>query len=277
MSFELHNLKPGKGANRKRKRVGRGPGSGRGVTATRGHKGQKSRSGYSRRAGFEGGQMPLYRRLPKRGFTNIFAKKWAVVNVGVLERVEAGTEVTAELLKEMGIISKLQGGLRVLGHGDLTRKLTVRAHHFSGSARAKIEKAGGQAVVIGAPEAEAPVQVKGKPKAKAPQAEAKPAKAEPPEAKPKKKAAKAPEKSEKTTPAAKAKAAPKPKEEAKKASDDDRAEPAGEGPPDAKPKAKPKPKPKAKPRAASKKSADPEAPSKKAAKAPEAEKPEGDS
>ena len=95
MSLELHSLKPAKGANRKRKRLGRGPGSGTGKTAGRGHKGQKSRSGYSQRAGFEGGQMPLYRRLPKRGFTNIFAKKWAVLKVADLNRFEAGTEVVS--------------------------------------------------------------------------------------------------------------------------------------------------------------------------------------
>ncbi len=148
MSLNLHSLKPAKGANRKRKRVGRGPGSGHGVTAGRGHKGQKSRSGYSKRAGFEGGQMPLYRRLPKRGFTNIFAKKWAVLNVADLNRLDDGSQVTPESLLENKFIKKLGDGLRILGNGELQQKLTVKAHHFSASAKAKIEKAGGTAEVI---------------------------------------------------------------------------------------------------------------------------------
>jgi large subunit ribosomal protein L15 len=148
VSLKLHSLKPAKGANRKRKRVGRGPGSGHGVTAGRGHKGQKSRSGYSQRAGFEGGQMPLYRRLPKRGFTNIFAKKWAVLNVCDLDRLEEGSEVTPEMLLEKRLIKKLGDGLRILGNGELQKKLTVKAHHFSAAAKAKIEKAGGTAEVI---------------------------------------------------------------------------------------------------------------------------------
>ncbi len=148
MSLELHNLKPPKGASKKRKRVGRGPGSGHGVTATRGHKGQKSRSGYSQRAGFEGGQMPLYRRLPKRGFTNIFAKKWAVLNVESLNGLRAGSKVTPETLIEKGIIKRVQDGVRILGQGDLKKKLTVKAHHFSQSARDKIEGAGGTVEVI---------------------------------------------------------------------------------------------------------------------------------
>lgn len=148
MSLKLHSLKPAKGANRKRKRVGRGPGSGSGVTSGRGHKGQKSRSGYSQRAGFEGGQMPLYRRLPKRGFTNIFAKKWAVLNVADLDRLEEGSEVTPQFLLEKRLIKKLGDGLRILGNGELQKKLTVKAHHFSASAKAKIEKAGGTAEVI---------------------------------------------------------------------------------------------------------------------------------
>ena len=148
MSLNLHSLKPAKGANRKRKRVGRGPGSGNGVTAGRGHKGQKSRSGYSQRPGFEGGQMPLYRRLPKRGFTNIFAKKWAVLNVVDLNRLDDGSEVTPESLLEKKLIKKLGDGLRILGNGELQKKLTVKAHHFSASAKAKIEEAGGTAEVI---------------------------------------------------------------------------------------------------------------------------------
>ena len=148
MSLELHNLTPSKGANKKRKRVGRGAGSGLGKTSGKGHKGQKSRSGYSQRAGFEGGQMPLYRRVPKRGFCNIFAKKYAIVNVRSLNRLEEGTQVTVELLVEKGIVKKKEKGLRVLGQGTLEKKLTVQAHHFSESARAKIEKAGGSVEVL---------------------------------------------------------------------------------------------------------------------------------
>lgn len=148
MSLELHGLKPSKGANRKKKRVGRGPGSGTGKTAARGHKGQKSRSGYSERAGFEGGQMPLYRRLPKRGFTNIFAKKFVVLNVRDLNRFEDGETISPETLVDVGYVKKTNDGLRILGQGELERKLTVRAHHFTESARKKIEAAGGKAEVI---------------------------------------------------------------------------------------------------------------------------------
>lgn len=148
MSLELHGLVPHKDANRKRKRVGRGAGSGLGKTAGRGHKGQKSRSGYSQRAGFEGGQMPLYRRVPKRGFRNIFAKKFAIVNVEALNRLEDGAQVTADLLVEKGILKRKEDGLRVLGNGKLEKKLTVQAHHFSESARAKIEQAGGSVEVL---------------------------------------------------------------------------------------------------------------------------------
>lgn len=148
MALRLHELKPGKGANRKRKRVGRGPGSGNGKTAGRGHKGQKSRSGFSQRAGFEGGQMPLYRRLPKRGFTNIFAKKWVVMNVADLNRFEEGSTVSPELLIEAGFVKKIRDGIRILGNGNLERKLTVKAHHFTESARQKIEAAGGTAEVL---------------------------------------------------------------------------------------------------------------------------------
>ena len=148
MSLKLHSLKPGPGANQKRKRVGRGPGSGQGVTAGRGHKGQKSRSGYSRRAGFEGGQMPLYRRLPKRGFTNIFAKRHVVLNVRDLNQFEEGVDVSGERLREIGYVKKTHDGLRILGEGELKKKLTVRASHFSESARRKIEAAGGTAEVV---------------------------------------------------------------------------------------------------------------------------------
>ena len=149
MSLELHDLTPHKGANRKRKRVGRGTGSGLGKTAGRGHKGQKSRSGYSQRAGFEGGQMPLYRRVPKMGFTNVCAKKYAIVNVQSLNRLEEGVTVTSELLVKKGIVKKKEAGLRVLGQGKLEKKLTVQAHHFSESARTKIEQAGGSVEVLG--------------------------------------------------------------------------------------------------------------------------------
>lgn len=148
MSLELHRLRPAKGANRKRKRVGRGPGSGHGKTAGRGHKGQKSRSGYSQRAGFEGGQMPLYRRVPKRGFTNIFAKVFAVLNVKDLNRFDEGTTISPEFLMEQGVVRKLGDGLRILGQGEVTKKLTVRAHHFSKSAAEKIQQAGGSVEVI---------------------------------------------------------------------------------------------------------------------------------
>lgn len=147
MVLQLHNLKPARGANKKKKRVGRGPGSGNGVTAGRGHKGQKSRSGYSRRAGFEGGQMPLYRRLPKRGFTNIFAKRYVVLNVRDLNRFEDGAEVSGQTLMDMGFVKRVHDGLRILGQGQIHKKLTVKAVHFSESARAKIEAAGGTAEV----------------------------------------------------------------------------------------------------------------------------------
>jgi large subunit ribosomal protein L15 len=148
VSFQLHELTRSKGANRPKKRVGRGPGSGLGVRAGRGQKGQKSRSGYARRAGFEGGQMPLFRRLPKRGFKNPFQKQYVVVNVSALNQFDAGTEVTPELLVGSGLVKDLRDGLRILGEGKLEKKLTVRAHHFSGSARAKIEAAGGTAEVL---------------------------------------------------------------------------------------------------------------------------------
>jgi large subunit ribosomal protein L15 len=149
VSLELHTLKPAKGANKKPKRVGRGPGSGHGKTATRGEKGQKSRSGFSQKPGFEGGQMPLHRRIPKRGFNNKFAKHYTILNVGELNELDEGTAVTPELLVEKRVIKKSLDGLRVLGGGELTRKLTVRAHHFSESAKKKIEEAGGSIEVIG--------------------------------------------------------------------------------------------------------------------------------
>lgn len=148
MSLELHGLRPAQGANQKRKRVGRGPGSGHGKTATRGEKGQKSRSGYSQRPGFEGGQMPLYRRLPKRGFTNIFQKQFAILNVQDLNRFDDGSTVSPEFLVEQGVIRKARNGLRILGGGALKKKLTVRAHHFSKSAAEKIQQAGGTVEVM---------------------------------------------------------------------------------------------------------------------------------
>lgn len=145
--MRLEDLKPAKGATKKAKRVGRGPGSGSGKTAGKGHKGQKARSGGVKPAGFEGGQMPLQRRIPKRGFTNIFRKEYAVVNVSDLAKV-TGNEVTPELLKQNGMVRDLKDGLKVLGMGDLKAKLTVRAHKFSKSAVEKIQAAGGKAEVI---------------------------------------------------------------------------------------------------------------------------------
>ncbi len=148
MEIRLNTLKPAKGANRKSKRVGRGIGSGHGKTATRGYKGQKSRSGTSVRPGFEGGQMPLYRRLPKRGFTNIFRKEYTVVNLDSLAAFEAGTVVDLEALKAKGIVKNVKDGIKVLGDGDLKHALTVRANKFSKSAAEKIQKAGGVIEVV---------------------------------------------------------------------------------------------------------------------------------
>src|SRR5205807_1308272 len=145
--MELNNLKPKKGARHAKKRIGRGPGSGHGKTAGRGEKGQKSRSGYSRMLGFEGGQMPLHRRLPKRGFTNIFRKEYAIINVGVLEKLD-GDAFTPESLMASGIVKKLNAGLKILGNGELTKKISVKAHLYSKSALDKIQKLGGSAEVI---------------------------------------------------------------------------------------------------------------------------------
>jgi large subunit ribosomal protein L15 len=145
----LNNLKPAKGSTRDRKRVGRGPGSGLGKTSGRGEKGQKSRSGFSHKDGFEGGQMPLHRRVPKRGFTNArFKKELVEVNLGRLEAFDAGTIVTPEILLKHGIIKKVGDGVKVLGDGDLTKALTVRAHKFSASASEKITGLGGKAEVL---------------------------------------------------------------------------------------------------------------------------------
>lgn len=146
--MRLDELKPAEGSRFERKRVGRGIGSGTGKTSGKGHKGQNARSGGGVRPGFEGGQMPLYRRLPKRGFTNIFAKEYVAVNVSELERFEDGTEVSAELLKEVGVISKIKDGVKILGRGEITKKLTVKAAKFSASAQEKIVKAGGKTEVI---------------------------------------------------------------------------------------------------------------------------------
>ena len=139
----LGNLSPNKGAKRERKRVGRGQGSGRGGTATRGHKGSKSRSGYGVRPGFEGGQMPLQRRLPKRGFTNIFRKEYALVQVRDLEVFEAGTRVDRAALAEAGLISSRDTLVKVLANGELSKSLTVAVDKVSGGAKKKIEAAGG--------------------------------------------------------------------------------------------------------------------------------------
>ncbi len=145
----LSQLKPPAGAVKKRRRVGRGPGSGLGKTAGRGHKGQNSRSGGGVRPGFEGGQMPLQRRLPKRGFTNIFRKQFEIINVGDLERLAVDGVISVDILRDQRQLSKNIGaGLKVLGNGELTTALTVRAHRFSQSARQKIEAAGGKAEVI---------------------------------------------------------------------------------------------------------------------------------
>ena len=149
--MELSNLKPKKGARHAKKRVGRGPGSGHGKTSSRGSKGAKSRSGFRFKRGFEGGQMPLHRRVPKRGFTNPFRVEYAVVNLDTLAEVfEAGSSVTPDLLRERGLVRKAGVPVKVLGRGDISKKLTVKAHKFSGSAAEKIAAAGGVAEVIGA-------------------------------------------------------------------------------------------------------------------------------
>lgn len=140
--MKLSELAPSPGSRKKRKRVGRGTGSGHGKTSCRGHKGQKARSGGGTKAGFEGGQMPLQRRLPKRGFTNIFQKNRVIVNVGVLDRMKE-TAITPDVLVSEGIIKDAGDGVKILGNGDVTRPITVKAHAFSASAKEKIEKANG--------------------------------------------------------------------------------------------------------------------------------------
>ena len=146
--MNLHELSPAAGSNTKAYRKGRGHGSGNGKTAGRGHKGQWARSGGGVRVGFEGGQMPLARRVPKRGFHNIFAKPLEAVNVSALEKFEDGAVVNAQALLEKGILSKCQYGVKILGKGEITKKLTVQATAFSASAKEKIEAAGGKAEVI---------------------------------------------------------------------------------------------------------------------------------
>lgn len=149
MALALNNLSPAKGSTHKKKRIGRGPGSGTGKTAGKGHKGQKSRSGYSQKIGFEGGQMPLQRRLPKRGFTNIFKTKWIEVSLGKLdESFNAGDSISPDVLHERSLIKKAKHDLVILGSGEVTKALNITAHRFTKSAREKIEKAGGTATVI---------------------------------------------------------------------------------------------------------------------------------
>ena len=147
--MNLSDLQPPKGQNHHTKRVGRGFGSGLGKTAGRGENGQKSRSGYSRRRGFEGGQMPLIRRVPKRGFHNLFRKEFAAVNVGRLDQLDGDT-FNPEVLQQSGVVKKLGDGLKILGGGELSRPLTVAAHRFSASAKEKIEKAGGKVEILSA-------------------------------------------------------------------------------------------------------------------------------
>ena len=167
--MNLSDLRPAEGSRKKRKRIGRGPGSGWGKTAGRGEKGQKSRSGYSRTMGFEGGQMPLIRRVPKRGFHNLFRKEYATINLSRLAELD-GDSFSADALVESRVVRKLKAGLKVLGDGEIGRAITVEAHKFTASAKQKIEAAGGKAVVIGGePEPEA---------AEAPKKKAKKAKTE---------------------------------------------------------------------------------------------------
>ncbi len=147
--MKLHDLSPAAGASKERKRIGRGPASGQGKTAGKGHKGQKARAGRGMRAGFEGGQMPLQRRIPKRGFNNIFATEMAIVNVATLDKYfEDGAIVTVDALIEKGILKKTLDGVKILGQGEMTKKLTVQANAFSEGAKSKIEAAGGKAEVI---------------------------------------------------------------------------------------------------------------------------------
>jgi large subunit ribosomal protein L15 len=146
--MDLSNLRPPQGAKHSKKRVGRGQGSGNGKTAGRGHKGAQSRSGFKHKRGFEGGQMPLHRRVPKRGFHNPFREEYEVVNLDTLsERFDSGVEITPDVLRERGLIAR-EGRIKVLARGDITKALTVRAHKFSGKAAEKIAAAGGKAEVL---------------------------------------------------------------------------------------------------------------------------------
>ncbi len=146
--MKLHELKPAEGSTKAKKRIGRGTASGQGKSAGKGQKGQNSRSGGGVRLGFEGGQMPLYRRLPKIGFTNIFRKEYAVVNLSDLERFDNGTVVNPDVLKEAGLVKAMLSGVKILGNGDLTKNLTVQAHKFSKTAADKIAAAGGKVEVV---------------------------------------------------------------------------------------------------------------------------------
>ena len=146
--MKMHELAPAFGSTKEAKRIGRGHGSGNGKTAGKGHKGQKARAGHGMRPGFEGGQMPLQRRIPKRGFNNIFAEEWAAINLSALEVFEDGMTVTPVELIEYGIIKKIDDGIKIMGNGELTKKLTVQAAKFTATAKEKIEAAGGKAEVI---------------------------------------------------------------------------------------------------------------------------------
>jgi len=146
--MNLNELVPAPGSRTKPYRKGRGIGSGNGKTAGKGHKGQNARSGGGVRPGFEGGQMPLYRRLPKRGFKNVLAFKYSEINVSTLDKFEDGAEITPELLQESGLIKKINDGVSVMGNGEITKKVTVHAHRFTKTAKEKIEKAGGKAIII---------------------------------------------------------------------------------------------------------------------------------
>jgi large subunit ribosomal protein L15 len=146
--MKLCDLAPERGSRKRRKRVGRGQGSGHGKTSCRGHKGQKSRSGALKKPGFEGGQMPLHRRLPKKGFTNIFKKEYSIINLGALDAFSESV-ITPELVLEKGLIKQIKGGLKVLGDGEIKKPLTIKAHAFSASAKDKIIKSGGKIETIG--------------------------------------------------------------------------------------------------------------------------------
>jgi large subunit ribosomal protein L15 len=148
MMMRINDLSPAKGSKKKRKRVGRGPGSGHGKTSCRGHKGQKSRSGGGPRLGFEGGQMPLQRRLPKRGFTNIFKKHYSIINVKDLNRFKPNSTLNVEVLKEAGLVKKIKDKIKLLGNGEISHPVVIRVDRVSKTAKGKIQAAGGQVEVI---------------------------------------------------------------------------------------------------------------------------------